>query len=195
MRKAAQEYAAWLSEMEQTKPGALHAITKDKKRLQAEYISLGAKAKTSKDMMDMKAQDFEKLWSDKREYDSLRTLQSIREAALDLPAPKWSWPQFENAIKSAPNKGKGTDAMIMEDLRILPKAGRQKFLDLFNECERQIAFPLQVLQASVMLQPKESATEGPTAASTGGDRALALLTCKNVGTAPSRGDQRVGQIQ
>ena len=51
------------------------------------------------------------------------------------------------------------------DIRRLPPEGRQRIVEFFNDCERALAWPWQLLRELVMLMPKP----------TKGDRALALL--------------------
>ena len=57
------------------------------------------------------------------------------------------------------------DVLCCSDIRRLPRAGREAIVGFFNECERQLMWPWQLLCAIVMVTPKPAK----------GDRALGLL--------------------
>eukprot|EP00959_Pyramimonas_sp_CCMP1952_P410200 8596902-Pyramimonas_sp.AAC.1 len=61
---------------------------------------------------------------------------------------------MDQAIQGAPDKGKGVYQMRMSDLRRLPPQGRTSFVNVCNECEEAIAWPWQVFEAIIMLEPK-----------------------------------------
>eukprot|EP00959_Pyramimonas_sp_CCMP1952_P346466 7256632-Pyramimonas_sp.AAC.1 len=81
-------------------------------------------------------------------------LEHLRLQARKAPVPQWAMEQFDTATKGIPNKGRGTDVMIMDGVRRLPRKGRHAFVDTRNSCDEKIARPWQTLQALVMLRPR-----------------------------------------
>ena len=49
--------------------------------------------------------------------------------------------QLDGALAGEPVKGKVADALTPVEVRRLPREGRQKLVDLFNTCERCLAWP------------------------------------------------------
>ena len=90
--------------------------------------------------MGLKAKDFEAMWKDNRSHlEAIEVLSELREKAKEQPTPSWSLEALDAAVQGAPNKGKGTDQMNMDDIRRLPPAGREAFVTMYNSCEEKIA--------------------------------------------------------
>jgi len=166
LEKELRAWADWLSDPIKATPGKLHRITKPSPRFEDEYCSVKGKATSPLEIVDAKTEVFKIIWSSEsvNQHDSVATLARVREHALQEPCPCWTLEQLDQALRLQPDRGRGVDKLVASDVRRLPTPGRQAFVDLINSVEEQQAWPYQLLQSIIMLEPKKT-----------GDRALALI--------------------
>ena len=176
LAKGRRAYTKWLQDTAKEKPGTIHRITKDAKRYEQEVLQDNVKKHSPTSRIDAKAKTFKELWREGHDDADVQLLKDLRQAAKAEEVHTWTLEQMDQAIRGAPDRGKGVDQMCMTDLRRLPTQGRQEFVDMYNNCEKNLAWPWQILEAIVMLEPKGESQPGPSSLSTGGDRALALLS-------------------
>eukprot|EP00959_Pyramimonas_sp_CCMP1952_P000188 3547-Pyramimonas_sp.AAC.1 len=93
------DYARRVANMEASAPGALHKITKPKKRREDECVKAGRNATNPKDSVDLKAEDFEEMWKHSSKHeDAAEAINMLRERAQEEPAPCWALDEFDDSI-------------------------------------------------------------------------------------------------
>ena len=95
--------------------------------------------------------------------DTVVAIQEVRACAkADQELPKIELKDLDEALATMNEAtGLGADRFGPRFIQSLPKDGRQKLVDLLNQCEEQVAWPWQVYVTLVCLLAKEVKGERP----------------------------------
>ena len=87
-------------------------------------------------------------------------MRRVRVRAADEAYPPLSVEDIDIALRSmAPNKAQGVDMLSPPDLLRLPTPARATLAKLLNECERELAWPAQLMSVIGAILPKPGTGE------------------------------------
>ena len=136
-----------------------------KPQLAEEVINGSEHFFTPVDMMASRFKTWVAKWQKARDttQDTLMAIQEVRQCAkANQDLPKITLGDLDEALATMNEAtGLGADRFGPRFIKSLPKEGRQKFVDLLNQCEEQVAWPWQVYITLVCLLAKEVKGERP----------------------------------
>ena len=136
-----------------------------KPQLAEEVITGSSHFCTPVDMMASRFKTWVAKWQKARDttQDTVMAIQEVRQCAkANQDLPKIMLEDLDEALATMNEAtGLGADRFGPRFIKSLPKEGRQKFVDLLNQCEEQVAWPWQVYITLVCLLAKEVKGERP----------------------------------
>ena len=136
-----------------------------KPKLAEEVIKGSEHFFTPVDMMASRFKTWVAKWQKARDttQDTLMAIQEVRQCAkANQDLPKITLGDLDEALATMNEAtGLGADRFGPRFIKSLPKEGRQKFVDLLNQCEEQVAWSWQVYITLVCLLAKEVTGERP----------------------------------
>ena len=137
-----------------------------KQQLAEEVIDEQEHICTPVDMMALRFKTWVAKWQKAQDsaQDTVTAIQDVRayaKANQDLPTIELK--DLDEALATMNEAtGLGADRFALRSIKSLPEDGRQKIVDLLNECEEQIAWPWQAYITLVCLLAKEVKGERPS---------------------------------